>query len=157
MVDNLEATRQKLEGELSQAQREREESKRLLEEAQQLKERLEKDKENDMERARRQAQRLVDDLRYDAGQLMKELEELRKEKNAERFNELLNQKKTELGTKLRKMEDRANPVVKRNQDGYRLPRPLKIGDTVRIQILGKRPRSLRYRISREMYWSRLGL
>ncbi len=137
VVDNLESARQKLEEELSAAKAEREESSRLLEEARQVRERLELDREKDMERARREAQRLVDDLRYDAEQLMKELEEVRREKNAERFNELLNETKATTGKKLRRMEDRANPVEHRERSGYRLPRPLKVGDTVRIQDIGK--------------------
>ena len=137
VVDNLESARQKLEEELSAAKAEREESSRLLEEARQVRERLELDREKGMERARREAQRLVDDLRYDAEQLMKELEEVRREKNAERFNELLNETKATTGKKLRRMEDRANPVERRERSGYRLPRPLKVGDTVRIQDIGK--------------------
>jgi DNA mismatch repair protein MutS2 len=61
---------------------------------------------------------------------MDELEELRRQKDAADFASKTRQAKSDLRSRLRKMEDAVDPVVEREQSDYTLPRPLVAGDRV---------------------------
>lgn len=94
-------------------------------------------KEQIIEQARKEASRIVDAVKLDANLIMDELQKLRREKEKEDFIRRAGEAKSQLRGKLDKLSDQANPVVKRSNEGYVLPRPLKKGDTVLIVDIDK--------------------
>mgnify|MGYP000951928386 CR=1 FL=1 len=100
-------------------------------------ERLNKDKQNEMEKARYDACRVVEQARFEAQQLLDELEQLRKEKSTVDISSLAARAKAEIRSRLNKMEENADPVEKSHHAPYKLPRPLKAGDYVILTDINK--------------------
>lgn len=69
---------------------------------------------------------------------MQELDELRRQKNAADFSAKAQSAKSHLRSKLHALENDIDPVAKRRQDNYRLPRPLKAGDEVLLTDIDKK-------------------
>ena len=134
VVGKLEESRRALENEREATRRDREEARRVLEEATRKKDEVERSAQKEIERAREQASMLVSRTRGQADLLLNELEELKKQKN----KQLTAEQKTKLNAGLREMENTADPVRKTHRDaGYHLPRPLQVGDTVRLVELDR--------------------
>ncbi len=137
VIDRLESSRQENE----------EKNRELTEQIKALKEERESlrtanhdaiiQKEQIIEQARKEASRIVDAVKLDANLIMDELQKLRREKEKEDFIRRTGEAKSQLRGKLDKLSDQANPVVKRSNEGYVLPRPLKKGDTVLIVDIDK--------------------
>ena len=137
VVSNLEERRQALEQELADAQAARSAAQAAGRDAEKQLAELEKRKEQEMEKARAEARRLVERARADAERLMDELDELRKQKNAAAFAAQAQEAKTRLRSRLRSVEDSIDPVAEKKRDAYVLPRPLKAGDEVRLADIDK--------------------
>lgn len=137
VVSNLEERRQALEQELADAQAVRSAAQAAGRDAEKQLAELEKRKEQEMEKARAEARRLVERARADAERLMDELDELRKQKNAAAFAAQAQEAKTRLRSRLRSVEDSIDPVAEKKRDAYVLPRPLKAGDEVRLADIDK--------------------
>ena len=137
VVSNLEERRQALEQELADAQAARSAAQAAGRDAEKQLAELEKRKEQEMEKARADARRLVERARADAERLMDELDELRKQKNAAAFAAQAQEAKTRLRSRLRSVEDSIDPVAEKKRDAYVLPRPLKAGDEVRLADIDK--------------------
>ncbi|HBG56175.1 MAG TPA: endonuclease MutS2, partial [Ruminococcaceae bacterium] len=95
--------------------------------------------DREMKDAREKAAQLVSRTRAQADALLNELEELKKR----RGRALTAEQKARLNAGLREMDDAADPVARSEDDGYRLPRPLKAGDTVLLSGIGKKATVLR--------------
>ena len=137
VVSNLEERRQALEQELAAAQAARSAAQSAGREAERKLAELEKQKEQELERARTEARRLVERTRADAQLLMDELDEVRKQKNAAAFAAQAQEAKSRLRSRLRAVEDSLDPVTEKRPDAYVLPRPLKAGDEVRLADIDK--------------------
>ncbi|MGI5895746.1 MAG: endonuclease MutS2 [Oscillospiraceae bacterium] len=138
VVDSLEVSRQRFEHAENELSSQNQEIRKLRQELEQQKKQLEKDAEREIQRAREQARRIVDDVRATSQQMLDELEELRKQKEREEFAARTYQAKTGVKGKLTKLYDMANPVTERKNSGYVLPRPLKKGDSVLIFDIDKK-------------------
>ncbi len=132
VVQSLEERRQALEEERRQALDTRRQAQALLEEAKAEKEKIEAYAAKEMEVARRQAANLVSHTRAQAEDVMDELE------RAKKAQKLTAEQKTQVRGALRALEQTADPVHKREQGVYTLPRPLKVGDTVLIFDIDKK-------------------
>lgn len=139
VVSELETTRQQLEQEKADARRLRQEAEALREQSAQVKKQLEQSTDKELERARQQAKRIVEETRLQADILFEELEGIKKEKDKENFSQLLSQSRQDFRTTLRDMEETADPIAGRQAapDDYRLPRPLEKGDIVFVRTLNK--------------------
>jgi len=137
VVVRLEERRQALEEELRIARekrREAEEDGRRTRE-QLAKMRMEQDKL--LEEARAAAARITEKARYEAEQLLSELEAMRKQ--SRQGAAAAQSAKTDLRQRLKAMDEAHDPVQKAPADsGYRLPRPLKVGDEVLIFDIDKK-------------------
>ena len=135
VVQNLEASRQKLEFErkkLDQLRREAEEARRAAEDKRRQ---AEKEAGQELEKARQQASQLVARTRAQIDALLNEMDELRRQQN----KNLSAEQKARLRSGMKKLEDTADPVHGRKQDeGYKLPRPLQVGDNVLIFDIDKK-------------------
>lgn len=139
VVQSLEESRQKLEREREAAERERAEARRAAEEAGAERDRLRAQAESEMEKARAKAADLVSRTRGQAEELLREMDEARRQKNRSETPGRM------VGIKagIRKLENTADPVNRHGEEKYVLPRPLRAGDSVRIADIDQNATVLR--------------
>ncbi|NLG93256.1 MAG: endonuclease MutS2, partial [Clostridiales bacterium] len=134
VVQSLETSRQKLEAERAQTEKARLEAERARQEAEKIRDSIQKKADQELEKARRQASELVSRTRGQIDALLNEMEELKKQRD----KMLSAEQKAKLKSGLRSLEETADPVHSREEQGaYVLPRPLKVGDTVLIYDIDK--------------------
>lgn len=138
VVRRLETTRQGMENERGKAMIERAQAEKLKLEAEQLRNSVEREKEKELEKARREAKRLLEQSRAQAQLLYNEIDALRKMKDTQDAEELRKLAKAQIGANLKKFESMADPVSEKPDEIYILPRPLKPGDNVVIADIGKK-------------------
>ena len=132
VVAELDTTRQEMEHKLEEAERLKAEAEAIKQEMKQREEALEKAKRSEVEAARVEASRIVSQARAEADDLLKEIDRLRKDYESAKISALNGDAKVTLRARLRQMEDAVNPVEQRSNEGYVLPRELKVGDTVEV-------------------------
>ena len=138
VVSELEAARQGLEKERSQASILRAQAERTHKEMEEYRQKLEKDAEREIEKARAQARSIVEQVKFQAELVMEEIEELKKQKNSADIAQLASKAKAQYRSQMKKLQDMADPVTGRKRESsYRLPRQLKRGDLVIINELNK--------------------
>lgn len=140
VVDKLEESRLEMEKEKQEAQKvkeeaaaEREKARAILNEAQ-----LRRDKE--IENAKGESLRIVEQARREANSLLAEIEKLKKEtKSTKDAAELLRKARSTVNSHLNAIDDAVNPVLSDIDDdeNYVLPRELEIGDNVYCKTIGK--------------------
>lgn len=132
VVAELDKARQKMERGLAETERIKAEAEALKSEMKEREEKFEKTKRNEIELARAEASRIVSQARGEADSLLKEVDRLRKDYESAKISALNGDAKATLRARLRKMEASVDPVENRSNEGYVLPRDLKIGDTVEV-------------------------
>lgn len=95
-------------------------------------------KDDEFEKARIQAMRIVESCRAQADSLLDELADIRKQKNKAEFGQLSLDAKSRSKSTLDRMYNTANPVRESAAPAYKLPRPLKRGDSVLIADINKK-------------------
>ena len=140
VVQSLEKSRQQLEEERKAAAEAREKSERARREAEEASSRVQGESDRAMAQAREKASQLVARTRAQIDVLMNQIEEIEKQKN----KAVSAEQKARLNSGLRRLENTADPIS-RKKDGadYRLPRPLKPGDSVLIFDIDKKATVLR--------------
>lgn len=138
VIERLEKTRTELENQRSEAEKLRREHEKILSQLNSEKEAFESAKEGEFEKARVQAMRIVEDCRMKSDKLLDELNEIRKQKSNPAFTKMASDAKSASRNAIDKMYDEANPVMKKSNDSYKLPRPLKRGDKVLIVDIDKK-------------------
>lgn len=136
VVSGLEEARQKLEDEKVLVELHRLEAEKARTGADALREQLENESEKEIQRARERAKGIVEQVKFKSEQLLTELEELKKQKDKADFSATVQDVKASFKMYLRELEDEADPITKKKGDAYRLPRPLKRGDTVLLTDFG---------------------
>jgi DNA mismatch repair protein MutS2 len=139
VVQSLEASRQSLEKEREAAARERAEAQKAVEEARTLRDGIRADADGEMERARQKAAELVSRTRGQVDALLLEMDEIRRQKDRSAASEEI----AKMRAGFRKLESTADPVNRRQDGKYVLPRPLKAGDSVLIYDIDKKGTVLR--------------
>lgn len=137
VIDGLESSRQDFEEKAANLNKQAQELKQLKEELRNSNLDAINQKEKIIERARLEAQRIVENVKLDSQLLMDELDKLRKQKDKEDFSKMAIAAKSQMRAKIDKLHDKANPVVERNNDDYILPRKLKKGDSVLVVDINK--------------------
>lgn len=97
---------------------------------------INRSRERILENARENARAVVEKARQQADEMLEELKKIRAESN-ESADSRITRARAAMKSGIRKLEDTADPVVKR-QNGGSLPRPLKEGDEVEIIDLDKK-------------------
>lgn len=133
VVQSLETSRQGLETAREQAEQQKIETDRIRREALEIRKKAEEDAEKELAKAREQASQLVARTRAQIDGLLNEMEELRRQKN----KVLSAEQKARLKSGMRSLENTADPVRKKKEGPYELPRPLKTGDPVLIFDIDK--------------------
>lgn len=138
VMQRLETSRQAMELERERAMKLRAEAEKIKSDAEELRERVEREKEKELEKARQQAKRLLEQSRAQAQLLFDELDSIRKMRDTQEINELRDLAKSQIGERLKNFEQQADPVHEKASAPYKLPRPLKQGDTVLIVDIDKK-------------------
>ncbi len=133
----LEEKRLSLEKELQEAKEATRAAQRANEVATEQLAALQAEKERELDDARDEARRVVERARHEAEELIAELDALRKQKNAADFSKKAAAARSQLRSRLNKLEDDIDPVTQKARGAYQLPRPLKVGDEVLIVDIDK--------------------
>ncbi len=137
VVDTLEERRLEMEKEKLIAQSLRLENEELRKKAEEKLADVEKIREKEMQRARSEAMRLVENAKREANALVMEIESLKKElKNKNQNADRLNEMRSTLRKGLSGIDAASDPVIGVVEDGYELSRPLQVGDNVKIAGMG---------------------
>ena len=136
VVDKLEQARQTLEKEQVAALSNRQQAEYIRQQIEAEKQRLQKQMEKEIAEARSQAQTMVERVRSQTDLLLNELEDLKKQKDKDDFSAKVAAARSGYKGRIEKLRDMADPVVKKKEEHYSLPRPLKSGDTVLLADLG---------------------
>lgn len=133
VVGTLEKRRQSLEKQIENANRLTAKANTEKQKAENEIRRAKENAEREIERAKQEAQRIISRTRAQADALVEELDKARKAKD------MSAEARAKLKKNLNTMETNADPVVKKQSDGekYKLPRPLKVGDSVLIFDIDK--------------------
>ncbi len=132
VIASLEQTRRQLEQEQQTARQLRQESQQLKTAAASEAQRLTRERERLLEQARQEARGIVERTKAQTDILMGELEELKKQKDKEEFSKLTAQARSGYKGSINKLRELADPVARREEENYVLPRALRAGDTVII-------------------------
>lgn len=133
VVEKLEKRRQSLEKQLENANRLTAKANTEKQKAENEIQKARQKAEQEIEKAKQEAQRIISRTRAQADALVEELEKARKAKD------MSAQARSQLKREIDKMENAADPIKAKNAPNgeYRLPRPLKVGDTVLIYDIDK--------------------
>lgn len=138
VVSSLEQARQEAETERREAERIHAELESARRSNSKILEDLNRERSRVLEGAKAEAQRIIDTTRAESNRLLDELEALRKQaRNASDKGEATRRARAAAKSGLGKLESGADPVEKKQSLPYRLPRPLKAGDLVRIVDIDK--------------------
>ena len=138
IVEALEASRAELEAAKAEIEEERRKVRQNSEYTEKTRERIDLAKEKELQDTRNKAAGIINEVRFIADSLIDELEQLRKEKDKEDFSERVKNARSKLNKTLDKMHDTANPVAEKKKEAYKLPRPLKVYDTVLLVDIDKK-------------------
>jgi DNA mismatch repair protein MutS2 len=137
IIEKLENSRMEMEKKLAEAERERERYERYRRESEATIERRIKESETMLERARTQSAAMVESAKASSNYIFAQLEDIRKKQDAANFGEQLERTRRAVREHIRDNEDKYNPVSEKTNDNYKLPRPLRKGDTVLLVDIGK--------------------
>lgn len=90
-----------------------------------------------MEQTRRQAADIIENARYRSGKLLNELEEMKKQLNAENSAKMLDKARSEYKNTLRSLEESADPVSERRVSGEKLSGAPRENDIVVVSSIGR--------------------
>ena len=136
VVDTLEERRLEMEKERQLAEKLRLENDLLKQKTQERLDEIEKLREKEIQRARSEAMRLVENSRREANALMMEIEQMKKALKNQNNADKLNEMRSKVRKGLSGVDAAADPVIDGTDDGYELSRPLQVGDNVRIAGMG---------------------
>ena len=134
----------KLDAERAEMERLKEQTKKEREEFLAYKDRTERDvqkkisdAERELEKARTQARGMVNSARASSDFIFAQLAEVQKHKEKSDLGEKLRQTREAVRKELRDSSDKYDPITEQeSNEDYVLPRPLKIGDKVKVTSLG---------------------
>ena len=142
-IEKLEQTRLAMERDRTEAERLRKKAEEEEKKASMLRAELSVRLEKAEVKARRDAQRILDEARETADGVYAELDEMRRRINDEQETEEINRARTELRRRLNEHEARLrSPEETLPQEENKSARPLRAGDTVQIKTMGVRAQVL---------------
>ena len=138
VIEKLEQSRAEMESEHEKARELSEAARTEKEKAEELRDSLERLKNEEIEKARSEAMKIVESARREAAYFLDDLDKLKKEqKNAKDLSQVSADAKAMIKKHSGRLDDITNPIVAlAEDDDYELPRDLVIGDMVVIADLG---------------------
>lgn len=135
----LEKSRLNLEEEKKKAEVATAEAGNIKANAEVEKKRIEDLKNTELQRAKHQAEKIIDNAKRQSADFLLTLEKLKKEVNESNVNEIAKKTKREIRNQIGDMEENVNPkeFADNWDDNYKLPRPVVEGDSVIIRSIGE--------------------
>ncbi|MGN0528959.1 MAG: endonuclease MutS2 [Eubacterium sp.] len=139
ILEKLEQTRQDLEEERRQAKIAVEKAEKIRAQAQSEKDKIDVLKERELEKAKREGEKLVEAARRKSSEFLLELERLKKEQDGSNATEIARKTRRAVKSQMGEMDDLINPrEMAENWDyDYKLPREPVAGDAVIIRGIGE--------------------
>lgn len=139
VLEKLEASRHALEEERKIAEEMTQKAKRIKEKAQSDKDKIETLKAREIDKAKREAQKLIDSAKRKSSEFLLELEKLKKEQTSSNATEIARKTRRAVKAQMGEMDDLINPnELADNWDyDYKLPRNPVAGDRVVIKGIGE--------------------
>lgn len=139
VLEKLESSRQALEDERKVAEEMTARAKRIEEKAQSEKDKIETLKKRELDRAKCEAEKLIDAAKRKSSEFLLELEKLKKEQNESNATEIARKTRRAVKSQMGEMDDLINPAeLADNWDyDYKLPREPKVGDRIVIKGIGE--------------------
>jgi len=136
IIGQLESTRMEMEKNREETESMRADYERFKVESEKLiKKRLEQ-AEKELEKAQQKAASMVASAKASSDFIMEQMDKLKKAKDSERLGEELQNTRRAVREHLRANSEKFDPVEKKRDENYVLPRKLKKGDEVIIMTLG---------------------
>ena len=132
IIEKLENERQKYERNRVEAENLKREVAVLTAKLEEERKKLDENKQKILDRAIREANSIVSRVTRQSDALIDELDALRKQKNKKDFEKNAIKAKQHTKNTISKLYNTANPINKEKNKEYKLPRPLKKGDSVII-------------------------
>ncbi len=137
VIGKLEETRLEMDKNRTEAEKLRLElEERVKEKEAELKAKLDQ-AEKQLQKAQTQAAGIIRSARATSDFILDQLEEVKKARESEKLAEKLEGARAQIRKRLREAGDEVDPVTERKLEGYVLPRPLKVGDTVLVVDINK--------------------
>ena len=130
VIKSLEKARQETEKELNDILVLKEEAAKFNQQASGLLSDAKIKSEKLLEKAKNDASYIIDDVRYKSNQLLNDLEDAKKQLNADNALDMVSKARKEISKTLKDIESISDPVAAVDEGNYVLPRELKVGDTV---------------------------
>ena len=137
ITEALEQARQQAEKDKAEIKELKAQAEKTMREAQKSLAEAEKKKEQILEKAKNDASYIVDNARYKSNNLLTELEDIKKQFNAQNAAELYAKAKKNSKQVIDGIEDESDPVREKSAENYVLPRSLVVGDEVIVIDLNK--------------------
>lgn len=138
VLQKLENTRMELEQEKEKAEKATENANKIKAKAQSEKDRIEQLKANEMEKVKREAEKIINTAKRQSADFLLQLEKLKKEASSSNAAEIARKTRREIKNRLGEMEDIVNPreIADNWDNDYKLPRAVEKGDNVIIRGIG---------------------
>ena len=139
VLEKLEETRRELENEKEKAQRAVETADKMKRKAQSEKDRAAQLVNNELEKAKREAEKIISSAKRQSADFLLRLEQLKKEADASNAAQTARKTRREIKNRLGEMEETVNPrrLADAWDEDYKLPRPVVPGDAVIIRSIGE--------------------
>lgn len=139
VLEKLEETRRELEQEKEKAQRAMDAADRMRRKAQSEKDKAAQLRDNELERAKHEAEKIIASAKRQSADFLLRLEQLKKEADQNHAAEVARKTRREIKNRLGEMEDTVNPrhLADEWDEDYKLPRPVVPGDAVIIRSIGE--------------------
>ncbi len=139
VLEKLEKTRRELENEKEKAQRAVETADKMKRKAQSEKDRAAQLVNNELEKAKREAEKIISSAKRQSADFLLRLDQLKKEADASNAAQTARKTRREIKNRLGEMEETVNPrrLADAWDEDYKLPRPVVPGDAVIIRSIGE--------------------
>ena len=132
VVSKLEKSRNELDKRVREAEEIKAQAQAELERARQESEKIIAESQKELDSAKQQAEGIITKARAQVYGVLDEIEAIRRKKD------VTADEKAKLKADIKNMEDAADPIKEASNEGYVLPRPLKVGDLVLIFDIDKK-------------------
>ncbi len=139
VLEKLEETRMELEREKEKAERATEAANRMRSKAQSEKDKIEQLKANEMDKVKREAEKIINAAKRQSSDFLLQLEKLKKEVTVSNATDVARKTRREIKNRLGEMDEIVNPreIADNWDDDYKLPRAVVKGDCVIIRSIGE--------------------
>lgn len=137
VIEKLEASRIEMERNREETEHLRNDYEKFKEESEKIINRRLRESEIEISKAKEKAEALIKSAKASSDYIFDELAKLRRQQESKRLGEAMDEARRKIRENLRNNEDKFNPVEKKTNESYVLPRALKKGDEVLIVSIDK--------------------